>query len=194
MTLVEAVVAVTIFTLLMLVITASVSNLYRYNAYALAQSHQLDLARRGVEVLTRDLREMIFADNGAFPLVRMEPHVVGFYSDVNGDDRVEYVEYELEATTTLEKRIYAATGGNPAYNLSTPSEVHIVSDYVQNLLQGTSTFIYYMNDGQVTTSPSNIANVRFIGAQLIVNVDAERNPGEYMLRTGATLRNLKDNL
>ncbi len=194
MTFVEMIVVISVFTVLMLVITNSIADLYRYNAYALSQAYQLDLARRGIDVLTRDLREMIFAENGAYPLVRMEPNLVGFYSDVDGDDSVEYVEYELSTTTRFTKRIYAPTGGNPAYNFSTPSEEHIVSDYVQNLLQSTSTFLYFTNTGVATTASSSIADIRFVRSQLIVNVDAVRNPGEYMLRAGSTLRNLKDNL
>lgn len=194
MTLVEMIVVVAIFTVLMLAISNSIASLYRYNAYALAQAYQLDLARRGVEVLTRDLREMIFAENGAFPLVRMEPHVVGFYSDVDGDDRVEYVEYQLATTTRFIKRTYAPTGGNPAYNFATATQQEIVSDYVQNLIQGTSTFLYFTNNGLATTATSAIADIRFIRSQLIVNVDAVHNPGEYMLKAGSMLRNLKDNL
>lgn len=194
MTFVEMIVVIAVFTVMMLAISSSVADLYRYNAYALAQAYQLDLARRGTEVLTRDLREMIFAENGAFPLVRMEPHVVGFYSDVDGDDSVEYVEYELSTTTRFTKRVYAPTGGNPAYNFATATESFIVSDYVQNLIQGTSTFLYYTNAGVATTASSAIADIRFISSQLIVNVDQIHNPGEYMLRSGATLRNLKDNL
>jgi prepilin-type N-terminal cleavage/methylation domain-containing protein len=192
MTLVELIIAIGIFSMLMLAITASVQSLYQYNSYAVSQAYQLDLARRGVETLTRDLREMIFADNGAFPLVRMEPHIVGFYSDVDGDNSVEYIEYELATTTTFTKRVYSATAG--VYNYATPTEEYIVSDYVQNLLQGTSTFLYYGNNGVQSTSTADIADIRFIRSQIIVNVDAVRNPGEYMLRSGATLRNLKDNL
>lgn len=194
MTFIEMIVVISLFTMLMLAITSSIAELYRVNAYALSQAYQLDLARRGVEVLTRDMREMIFAENGAFPLVRMEPHVVGFYSDVDGDDSVEYVEYQLSTTTTFQKRIHAPTGGNPAYNFTTPTETHIVSDYVQNLIQGTSTFLYFTNAGTATTATSAIADIRFISAQIIVNIDPVHNPGEYMLRAGATLRNLKDNL
>ncbi len=192
MTLVELIIAVSIFTVLMTAIMTSVQSLYRFNSYAITQAYQLDLARRGIENLTRDLREMIFADDGAFPLVRMEPHVVGFYSDVDGDNSVEYIEYELATTTTLTKRIYSATAG--VYNYATPTEQFIVSDYVQNLLQSTSTFFYYSDTGVQSTSSADIADIRFIRSQVIVNIDPARNPGEHMLRSGATLRNLKDNL
>lgn len=195
MTLVELLVTISITALLMLVITTSVQSLYRTNAYAISQAYQLDLARRGIETLTKDLREMNFANDGAFPLVRMESHLVGFYSDVAAPFGTEYIEYELSTTTTFTKRVYYPSSTVPMYAIGgTPDEEYIMSDFVQNLLQSTSTFLYFRADGTQTINPADIADVRYIKAQVIVNVDAERNPGEYMLRTSALIRNLKDAL
>lgn len=191
-TLVEAVMVVVIYTFVMFAIMQSVIVFYRYNAYSMAQSYQVNHARRGMDILIRDIREMTFADDGTFPLAIKEDNKIGFYSDIDRDSSVEYIEYELQ-TTTLEKRIYGATGNPPVY-ASTPESVHILSEYVQNLNQGTSTFSYYDSEGNEATGGTPITDIVYVGAQVIINIDPVRDPGEFMLKSSAALRNLKENL
>jgi prepilin-type N-terminal cleavage/methylation domain-containing protein len=192
-TLVEMIVVVGIFTIVMLALFQSIDLFYRYNAYAIAQAYQIDSARKGMDALIRDIREMTFADDGTFPLERMQPHIIGFYSDIDRDDSVEYVEYELSTTTILTKRVYGATGNPPVYS-ATPESTFILSNYVQNLNQGTSTFLYYDKSGLLATATSTVTDIVYVGAQIIVNIDPIRDPGQFMLRSAAALRNLKDNL
>lgn len=194
MTLVELLVVISIYTVLMVVIFTSIQSLYQYNAYSIAQANEIDNVRRGLLVLSRDLREMTFAEDGSFPIVQKGTHQIGFYSDIDRDDSVEYVEYELATTTIFYKRIYNPTGFPPVYNLAVPDEEIILSDFVQNLLQATSTFLYYDTDGNELNNGDLLTEVRYIRAQLIVNIDPIRSPGEFMLRTSIAPRNLKDNL
>lgn len=191
-TLMEAVITSVIYSLVMFAIFQSISTFYRYNAYSMAQSYQVQTARRGMEILVRDIREMTFADDGTFPLARKEDHLIGFYSDIDRDDSVEYVEYEL-ATTTLYKRVYGATGTPPQYS-ATPEQTHILSEFVQNLNQSTSTFFYYDQQGNPATATSSVTDIVYVTAQIIVNIDPVRDPGEFMLKSSAALRNLKENL
>ena len=193
-TLVETIVVVALFSILSLAIANSIHALYRYNAYTFAQAYQVQNARTGVQALVRDMREMTFADNGAFPLVQMDTHQIAFYSDIDRDDSVEYVEYELISASTLEKRIYNATGSPPVYDTVTPDQTFTLSEYVQNYLQDLDTFTYYDGNGEVLASSSDLTNVRYIEARLIINIDPTRDPGEYMLRSSAALRNVKENL
>lgn len=187
--LVETIVVIALFTVLSLVVTNTIDSFYRFNAYTFAQSFQVSYARDGMEQLVRDLREMTFADDGTFPLAEMEDNQIAFYSDIDRDDSVEYVEYTL-ASTTLWKRIYDATGTPPVYD-TTPEISVAVSEYVQNGLQSIPIFVYYDTLGNVTTPTSTITDVRYVEATLIINVDPVRDPGEFMLRSSASLRNLK---
>lgn len=194
MTLVETIVVVALFTVLMLVVTNSIAAMYRYNAYTFAQAYQIQNARGGMQALIRDVREMTFADDGTFPLAVMEPYRIGFYSDIDRDDSVEYVEYELIAATTLTKQVYNATGSPVQYDTSTPDETYRLSEYVQNFTQGSSTFRYYNSVGTEVVSAADITDVRYISAEIIVNIDPVRDPGEFMLRSSAALRNINENL
>jgi type II secretory pathway pseudopilin PulG len=193
MTLVETVVAISIYVILMLAVFSSITSLYKTNAYALEQSSEVNSARRGITEWNRDVKEMTTAEDGTWPLAIIEPHRIGYYSDTDQDDSVEYVLYEL-IDTNLTKSIYNPSGTPVSYDLTTPDQVETLSTYVQNINQATSTFFYFNNSGAELTAASPILDVRYIRAQVIVNIDPIRNPGEFMLRSSLAPRNLKDNL
>ena len=193
MTLTEVVVLIGVYTVLMMVIMGSITSLYQTNSYSMAQADEVDNARRGMTQWNRDVKEMITAEDGTYPVALIEEHKLGYYSDTDQDDSIEYVEYEL-ATTTLTKYTYNPSGSPAVYNLSSPDSAEILSLYVQNINQSTSTFFYYDNLGNELSSTSPIIDVRYIKAQIIVNIDPLRSPGEFMLRSSVAPRNLKDNL
>ena len=192
MTLVEVMVIAALFAIISFAVMNSIASFYRFNAYTIAQAYQVNNARRGVEFMVRDMREMTFADDGTFPLVSMSTSTISFYSDIDRDDSVELVTYDL-ASTTLTKYVYNAAGTPPTYSTTTPDEIFTISEYVQNLNQGQQMFTYYDENGSPTTATSSVIDVRYIDAQVIVNVDPIRDPGEFMLRSSAALRNLKEN-
>lgn len=193
MTLVEMVVVIGLYTLLIAMVFGFAQSFYQTNSYMTAQADEVESARRGVTKLTRDLREMTYAENGTFPVAEIEEHLLGFYSDVDKDDNVEYIEYELSGTT-LYRRTHNPTGSPPTYDFGTPDTTEIVSEYVQNISQATSTFFYYDSDGTELDAAALLTDVRYVKAQIIVNIDPIHSPGEYMLRTAVAPRNIKDNL
>lgn len=193
-TLVEMIVVIAINSVLLLAITSTIASMYQTNAYAIAQANEIDAARRGVAVWTRDAREMTLAATGAFPVAVLENNRMGFYSDIDKDNLVEYVEYTL-STTTLRKRSYNPVGYPPVYSTTTADSTEILSEYVQNITQALPVFTYYDSNGVVLASPAAmISDVRYITIKLIVNIDPIRSPGEFMLQSSAAPRNLKDNL
>jgi hypothetical protein len=133
---------------------------------------------------------MTFADDGTFPLAVMDEYEIGFYSDIDRDNSVEYVEYIL-ASTTLTKYVYNATGSPPVYNLGSPDLTYTVSEYVQNDIQNNSIFTYYDVSGNPGTATTSITDIRYVPVSSIVNIDPVRDPGEYMLRSSASIRNLE---
>lgn len=193
MTLVEMLVVVGLFSLLTIMIFGFAQSFYQTHSYISSQAEEVDYARRGITTLTRDLREMTYAENGTFPVAEIDEHLLGFYSDVDKDDTVEYMEYEL-SSTTLYRRIYNPSGSPPTYDFDTPDTTETMSEYVQNILQSTSTFYYYDSAGVKLASTSLLTDVRYIEAHIIVNVNPIQAPGEYMLRTAVAPRNIKDNL
>lgn len=193
-TLVETLIVIALFTMLLLAIMNAVTQIYKYNSVTLEQANEIEVARRGLLTWVRDAREMTSGADGAFALARAESHRMGFYSDIDKDFSVEYVEYRL-STTTLYKDTYEATGNPPVYSTTTPTRTEILSQYVQNLSQGQTTFRYYNDAGAlIASSSAMISDIRYLRINLIVNIDPARSPGEFMLQGSATPRNLKENL
>jgi len=193
MTLVELVVIISIYTVLMIAITGSIRNLYQLNSYSIAQAEEISNARRGITQWNRDAKEMTVAEDGNYPVAIIDEHRFGYYSDTDQDALVEYVEYVLSGTT-LNKFTYDPVGSPPAYDLTAPSSTTTLSLFVQNINQAIPTFEYFDNSGIQLASTSPIIEVRYITAQIIVNIDPVRSPGEFMLRSSLAPRNLKDNL
>ena len=191
-TLVEMIVTLGIFSLLMIALFDAIATFYRINAYTLAQAYEVNSARRGLELIVRDMREMSYSDDGTFPLASMGTSSIGFYSDIDRDKSVEYVNYVLSGTT-LYKYVYNATGSPPVYGTTTPNETYVVSEYVRNNTQATSTFKYYMDGGLPAVSTSTVTDIRYIQTTMIINVDPGRTPGEFTLRSSTAPRNLKIN-
>jgi len=186
-TLLEVLVVLSITTIMVLVIANIIVNFYDYNSYTVAQTSELFEARQGMQLMVRDLREMTFADNGQFPLVETSSTSILFFSDIDRDDSVELVRYELNGTT-LNKYVYNAVG--TSYSTTTPDETLVLSSYVQNELETTPIFRYYDLDGNLALSSTSVADLRYIAIDLIINVDPIRNPGEFTLRSSAALRNI----
>lgn len=192
-TLTEVIVVVSISTVLMLVITLSVSSIYKNNAYALAQTQEVDTARRGIQTWIKDTRELDYGANGAYPIVIAEPHRFAFYADIDPDAVTEYLDYQL-SSTTLYRRVYKASGFPAVYDLTSPA-TSTLSEYVQNEINIIPTFQYYNATGNLIANPqAMITDIRYITLTIIVNIDPVRSPGEFKLQGSAAPRNIKDNL
>lgn len=192
LTVIEMVVTIAIFTLAMGAVVGSILTFYRGTDFAIEQAFAVESARRGVDRMVRDIREATFADTGAFPIIAMSTTSLSFYSDIDRDASVERVRFFLDGDT-FKKGVTNATGTPSAYILSTEEE-SIVSEHVQNGIEGTSIFEYFDSDGTLIATTTNIADVAFVRVSLIVNVNPVRLPNEFTLRSSATLRNLKTNL
>lgn len=193
--LIEALVIVALNTVLLLVITSTVTQLYKNHGYTFEQSNEIEVARKGLGTWVRDAREMTSGANGAFAIVRAGTSTIGFFSDIDKDNSIEYVEYSLGTSTTIRKYTYNPTGYPATYSTTTASSVEILSEYVQNGKQNSDIFKYYNSNGVLLASPqAMISDITYITMNIIVNIDPLRSPGEFMLQGSAAPRNLKTNL
>jgi len=188
MTLIEALIAIGIFTIVMSVIINSVIFFYRANTSSLEQSYQLASARRGIEFMVRDIREAAYGDNGAYPLARIASTSLTFYADTDKDTVIERIRYTLDGTSFL-RNVLDSEGAPPMY--TGDGATSTVSEYVRNEEGATPIFRYYDSGGVEITDYAEVDEVRSIAVSLIVNIEPIRAPSEFMLRSGATLRNLR---
>ena len=191
--LIEAIIVVSLFSLATLAIMGTILFLYRTNANSIEQAYALQNARKGVEVMVRDIREATYGDEGSYPVVAMSTSSFTFFSDTDKDDSVERIRYFLQGSN-LYRGVVQATG-TPAIYATSSEEVLIVSEDVRNIDQDADTFVFYNASGtQVTNFTSELLDTRFVIVTLIVNINPTRLPEEFTLRSSAMMRNLKDNL
>lgn len=188
LTIIEAVVAVAIVAVIMLAIVGSIIFFYRANRSALEQSFQINNARKGVELLVRDLREATAGDDGSYAVVSVASTSVSFFSDIDSDLTVERISYELSGTT-LFRGVLDSSGVPLSY--AGAAATSTVSEYVRNLEESEPIFRYYNTDGIEITNYADFQKVRFVSVSLIVNIEPIRAPEEFTLRSSATLRNLR---
>jgi prepilin-type N-terminal cleavage/methylation domain-containing protein len=188
-TIVEMLVVIAVATIVLALITDSILSFYRSNTSTFEQAVQVDEARRGVDRLVRDLREVAYADTGNFPLATISTTSISFYSDVDRDYSAELVRYYLSGTV-LRKGIINATGTPPAYNPA-DEQITVISQYVRNGLQSLPIFRYYNASSTEIAAGTGTTSIKYIRIDLVVNVDPNRLPGEFTLRSNAALRNLK---
>jgi len=100
LTLIEAIIAASIFAVVMIAIVTFVVVLYRTQRFAFQQADAVNEARRGVETMVREIREAQTGEDGAYLIGEATDNEFVFYSDVDKDDLVERVRYFIGSATT----------------------------------------------------------------------------------------------
>lgn len=190
LTLIETLVAIGIFSIIMISITNSIIFFYRANTSSLEQAYQIDSARRGLRFLVKDLREATYGDNGGYPIAHMASTSLTFYADTDKDTIIERIHYSLDGTN-LYRNVLDSSGTPPTY--SGGGATSTVSSYVRNAEEGVPLFRYYDAEGNEITNFIEVDEVRLVTVSIVVNILPIRAPEEFTLRSSATPRNLRNN-
>lgn len=188
LTFIEVLVSISVFVFAIVAIVSSILYFYRTNTYVIEQASAVSSAQRGIEEMVKTMREISYASNGAYPIVSMGPQELTFYADIDADPFVERVRYYVQGVS-LYRDITNPSGDPPVYGV--PQTTSVISETVRNIEQATTTFEYYDMNGAKITNYAQIAYVRFIAMNIVVNVDPNRLPNQLTLRSTAALRNLK---
>lgn len=175
------------FTLTMGAVVSSILYFYRVNAVTLNQASAVASAQHGVDKVVRTIREAAFASDGAYPVASLADNQFVFYADVDSDPFVEKVRYYLNGNAIVEG-IVDATGDPPAYTGAETTSV--VSDYVRNTAENLILFTYFDEEGAQITNYANIADVRFVTVNIVIDVDTGKLPEPFYIRSSAAMRNL----
>lgn len=184
-----------VWIVILVFIVAAIANsiiyFYRSNSASLNEASAVASAQRGMDTMVSTIREAGYSSSGAYPVVSIAPNDLKFYAAVPGSSFVEEVHYFLATTSTSSAALYqgiVTPTGDPSVYTGTEAS-STLSRYVQNLALGTSTFTYFDQNGSLVTDYTKIQNVRYVTANIILNVDPNR-PNPLTLRSSAALRNL----
>ena len=196
LTLIESLVVIGIFVLVTGALFSFISYFYRTERFAFGATAAIEELRRGLSTAIREIRQAQESEAGNYTLEQASDLTLVFYSDIDGDARIERVRYFLTGSL-FQKGVVEPTGDPVTYPLGAET-VTTVASYVT----GTSTpiFTYYNGDWPADTtnnplpSPVNLVDTKLILFRLQVDLNPLSSPELYDIQAYAQLRNLKDNL
>ena len=94
-TIIETMVAIAVFALIMGVVSGFIVMAYQTHGYTFQQSIAINEARRGIEIMVKEIREARSGDDGSYPIEMAGDKEFIFYSDIDQDNEVERVRYFL---------------------------------------------------------------------------------------------------
>lgn len=186
-TLIEVVVAVAIFTILMLAINYLFVSLYRQQGTSIAMVQRTQTFNVALDTMARELREGNRGENGHYFIETAGENSLVFYSDIDGDDLTEKVTYALVGAefrkTVAEPGADALYGGTPATS--------IICAEIQN--DGVPIFTYYDENytgaGAAMTLPAPVLEIKLIGVSLTANTAKFNRSYPLHIETKIKLRN-----
>ena len=188
MTFIEALVWISVFLSAMWAIVGSILSFYRANTYTLEQAQAVSDARRSVEQVVKTIREANYSSEGAYPIISMSTSSVSFYADIDNDPLIERVRYFIVGTE-LRRGVIEPSGDPPAY--TAPEVENTITYFIRNGEQGVDTFRFFDTAGSQINTMTNVTAVRFIRVDTVINVSPDKLPNELLMRSSATLRNLR---
>ena len=188
MTFIEAIVWIAVFLSAMWAIVGSILSFYRANTYTLEQAQAVSDARRSIERVVMTLREANYSSQGAYPIISMSTSSISFYADIDGDPLIERVRFFVSGTE-LRQGVIDPSGDPPAY--TAPETVTTIAQYVRNEEQHVDMFHFFDAAGAAVNVMTNVIAVRFVRIDTVVNVSVAKLPNELLMRSSATLRNLR---
>lgn len=188
-TLIEVMMAIFIFLLGMGAIGSVRTNLYNTYSYLFQQSVAIGEARRGIEIMVKEIRSAKNGQDGAYVIETANDYIFIFYSDINGDGSTERVRYFLDGTN-LKKGVIKPTAYPYQYLLQN-ERTSIITSHVRNQ---PPIFHYYDGQGTELPAPARLKDTKMMMVYIVVNVDPLRPPNDFKLESYVQLRNLKANL
>lgn len=188
-TLVETITAVAVFTIAMGAVSALIGIAYKAQSYAWQQADAISQAQKGVETMVREIRKARGGDDGSYSIESAENFEFVFYSNVDGDTGTERVRYFVEGSD-FKKGVTNPAGWPAAYS---PADevVSVLSSSVRN---SPPIFRYFDGQGQELAAPARLKDTTLMRVYLVVNVNPNRAPQDFVLESDAQIRNLKINL
>ncbi len=195
MTLVEALIALSIFAVVIVSVGAFQVGIYSNQRVVSGSLQTAQDAQIILRTMLTELRSAVPGANGAYPIISAGTSSISFFADANNDGQAEQIGYVL-ASTTLYRTVIPPSGAPPTYVIGNQS----TSTILRNARNATSTPVFqYFDQNYTGTSsplalPVNISTIRLIQINITLDVDPRLSPVPRTYTVQASLRNLKTNL
>jgi Tfp pilus assembly protein PilV len=196
LTLIEMMVAISIFTIGIGGFTLLFSKTWQANSYVLGMGQSSMAASQGVNKMVDIIRKSRQADNGSYPIKSADSNDVVVYSDYDKDDIVEKIHF-YKSNQNILMGITDPTETLPkTYPTGDQQTITLVSNAVNSVDE--PIFSYYNKDYPEDTdnnplsTPVSIylANVRLMKIYLEVNTNPNRIAENIKIESFVEMRNL----
>jgi len=122
-TLTETMVTIAVFALAMGAASMLIIKGYELYSYTLQQSQAIKEARRGIEILVKEIREAKKGEDGSFVIEKAGDYEFIFYSDIDKDREIERVRYFIKPAgggsgSQIDECASFSSGGSCTFSIS----------------------------------------------------------------------------
>ncbi len=196
LTFLEVMVAVSITLLILIPLSLWQRDVFQQNQMLQSGLVVEQEAQGALKNFLAEMRSAETGNDGSYLLQTAGTGTISFFSDIDRDGIREKVRYFIDGK--LFKKGVIEPTGQPYSYLSADEKLTTIA---VNMVNGTSSVFSYFGsgyDGVANISelsyPINVALVRLIKINLLIDVDPNRSPVPLSISSQVMIRNLKDNL
>ncbi|OGI17314.1 MAG: hypothetical protein A2Z52_02925 [Candidatus Moranbacteria bacterium RBG_19FT_COMBO_42_6] len=196
MTLIEMMLAISIFTMGIAGFSLLFVKSWKINSYTFEMGQSSLAAYQGVSKIMVYLREVRQADNGAYPIRSASDNDLVIYSDYDKDGITERLHFYKNGNQIM-MGYRKPSGGLTKTYADGDQETKVIASNIVN--EANVPIFYYYNKNypgdqanNPVPTPANVANIRLVKILLKINIDPNRAPDNIESSSFVELRNLND--
>lgn len=188
MTIIEVIVAIGIFSIMMIGVSVLIANSFKYQRFILNTNSISIKSNQTITKIIDNIRRATQADNGGYAISSMDDFEFSFFVDIDKDGDTEKVRYYLSGNDLMVGTIDPV--GNP---ITYPSENEVIDTVVSGVINESSEPLFYYYDGTnsvLTTPVVNLISSRMVKVRIIF--EGEGDSVDTEMESFASMRNLSD--
>lgn len=196
MTLIEAIMAIGLFTLGVEGFTLLFLRTWEHNKYTIEMGQSSMVVSQGVSKVANYLRGARQSDSGSYPIASASANDLVVYSDFDKDDVTERLHFYKSGTQIL-MGVTDPTNTFPRTYPAGDQSTQVIASSIMNTASD-PVFQYFNKDypGDTTNNPLaapvSVSEIRMVRIFLKINIDPNNAPDNIETETFVGLRNLND--
>jgi type II secretory pathway pseudopilin PulG len=194
-TVIELIVAMSLFTAVVGVIIAFATYYFRNYSFSFEEHQMISQTQSAMTRMIREIREARTGEDGSWPIIRADDNMFVFNSDVTNDGKTDRVRYYLNGNEIMKGVI--EPGDTADVYPSDRERIFTVASFINN--GGLPLFTYYNGSwpADQINNPlpegSRIAGTRYVRIFMRADVNPGTGAEPFELESSVQIRNLKDN-
>lgn len=196
LTIIEMLMAITIFTIGIAGFSQLFVSAWRNNAYAIEMGQSAFFVSQGIDKTISYIRKARQGDDGSYPIKSVGNNDLVIYSDYNNDGVTERLHFYF-SNYTLFMGVAVPISSLPKKYPTNDQQIVIIATKIVNT--SSDPIFYYYNSNypgdtanNPLVAPIDVSTVRLIKLHLKININPNRAPDNIEMQSFAEMRNLND--